>query len=57
VATTSVTFTINSAPQTVTWSPTTELTVEQSPVTGVHSPGDGGSADGIRRIRPGNCHV
>jgi hypothetical protein len=33
VATTSVTFTINSAPQTVTWSPTTELTVEQSPVT------------------------
>jgi large repetitive protein len=33
VATTSVTFTISSAPQTVTWSPTTDLTVEQSPVT------------------------
>jgi large repetitive protein len=33
VATTSVTFTIRSAPQTVTWSPTTDLTVEQSPVT------------------------
>jgi hypothetical protein len=33
VATTSVTFTINSAPQTVIWSPTTDVTVEQSPVT------------------------
>ena len=33
VTSTSVTFTISSAPQTVTWSPTTTLTLAQSPVT------------------------
>lgn len=41
---TSVTFTITSAPQTVSWSPTTALTLSQSPVTFAAATGSGGGA-------------
>ncbi len=41
---TSVTFTITSAPQTVSWSPTTSLTLSQSPVEMDSANGSGGGA-------------
>lgn len=44
VTSTSVSFTITSAPQTVSWSPSTALTLSQSPVTFAAATGSGGGA-------------